>query len=376
MNPKKIEDGQWAAAQEYFRARGGVIFLSNCAFWGTHPMVQQSLANALADSGIAVIWFDGAGWRPRRFHFEGVPSENLSVRQLVALPGRRVGFLDRATIDLQAEIIKKQISRLGGNPVIWVEAGIDERLAQALPFIDVFSVFDDPYIHDPKGPLCQKAKVVFTQNSFAFRLLKPTLKNKLELSLPPFSVDPEKFGAFEKVDLPKNFPKKRMGFFGSFQSTRFDLPLFAQFVRRLPDWGFLLVGRTDEVGENWLRTMKSHSNFVRFAPVPRSKLSSFWKAIDVGLLFYTDGGRIQHGAFATKTLEAFYFGVPCVATVSRLTEDLDGLCPRGTSPDELMDLAKAAAQTSPQSIAETFSRLNSKMDPLAHLANVAELLRG
>ena len=68
--------------------------------------------------------------------------------------------------------------------------------------------------------------------------------------------------------------------------------------------------------------------------------------------------------------------MPCVATVSHLTEDLEGLCPRGTSSDELMDLAKAAAQTSAQSIAETFSRLNSQMDPLAHLTKVAELLRG
>ena len=78
----------WDRAIRYYRARGGVVFVSDCQFWGRHGFVQQSLARALAAERVNVLWLDGMGWRPRRPVAPNVPS-NLQVRQLFSLPGRR-----------------------------------------------------------------------------------------------------------------------------------------------------------------------------------------------------------------------------------------------------------------------------------------------
>ncbi|MCB0406094.1 MAG: hypothetical protein KDD51_15035, partial [Bdellovibrionales bacterium] len=113
-------------ALDYYRDRGGVIFLSYCRFWERHAFVQQALAKKLVDAGIPVTWFDGVGWRPYSptLYWN---SPLLHVSQLPAVPGRR--FSDGITtfsLDLQWRAVEKKIKQHGGHPVIWVQGGIDE----------------------------------------------------------------------------------------------------------------------------------------------------------------------------------------------------------------------------------------------------------
>lgn len=72
-----------------------------------------------------------------------------------------------------------------------------------------------------------------------------------------------------KLRLPKKFPDKVMGYIGSFGSLGFDLPLFERFVRELPDWGFILMGRTDREGQQSLNRLRSYANFFYEPWAPR-----------------------------------------------------------------------------------------------------------
>ena len=222
---------------------------------------------------------------------------------------------------------------------------IEESLAEALPYIDVYSVFDDPYRHDPAGILCSKARAIVTQNSFAYDLMARRHPGKSHSCFPPIEVRQETFDSAEEISLPPSFPKKVMGYVGSFGSPRFDLALFEDFVRCLPDWGFLLAGRTDDEGERWVQAMGRYPNFLRLPPVPRRKLAPVWNLLDVTLLLYKDL-REQHGAFPSKVLESAFFGVPCVATECVMTRDLEGVFARGHDADRLKNLALEASKMS------------------------------
>src|SRR3989304_3845311 len=74
---------------EYYRSRGGVVFVSYCRFWEKHGFVQQSLARYLTENQVPVTWLDGAGWRSYAPSFSWW-SPFLTVRQIQRLPGERV----------------------------------------------------------------------------------------------------------------------------------------------------------------------------------------------------------------------------------------------------------------------------------------------
>ena len=135
-------EAETRATLTYFRRRGGVVFLSDTAFWKEHPYVQQSLAKLLTAHGVPVIWFDGVEGGPPLVRAWDSP--HLEVRRLPRR-GRNA-------------TLRRALRRLGGNPVIWVWSGCPETL----PYIDVLSVFDEP----TRGTKL-RARAVFCQNHFA-----------------------------------------------------------------------------------------------------------------------------------------------------------------------------------------------------------------
>lgn len=360
-------------ALRYFRERSPVVFFSYCRFWEKHAFVQQSLAKALVENGIEVIWLDGAGWRPYEpTHYFDSP--RLQVSQLFQLPGRRVPVVDRLNIKLQIQRLKTLLKpRRGKRPLFWVQAGIDERLAAELPYVDIYSVFDDPYRHTLSGSLCQKAELILCQNSLASRWLGAT--PKVKLALPPVDLSRDVFGGDSGIPLPPGFPQRIMGYIGSFFSAGFDLDLFESFLKTLPDWGFLLMGRTDEAGMKYLNRFRKYPNFFHLAWMPRACVASAWKLLDVTLLLYRPC-REQDGAFATKVLESSYFGVPCVATRVPKTEELEGFFPRAETGEKLVPLAIETSQMSETRLREIYSHFAVEMHPKLHLARVAEALSG
>ena len=190
--------------------------------------------------------------------------------------------------------------------MLWVESGMPDSIAERLPYVDVYSVFDDPTRNHPQGALCQKAKLVLCQNSHTVHHMQG-LGNKVSLALPPMDLAPVAESAVP-YQLPRNFPEQVMGYIGSFGSEDFDFVLFENLVHSLPDYGFILAGRTNLYGMGKIDDMKSlYPNFHHIPWVPREQLKSIWEKIQVSLLLYRGTWR-QNGAFATKVLESVYFG--------------------------------------------------------------------
>lgn len=375
--PAKLDERRWQSAVQYFRQRGGVIFLSYCRFWEKHGFVQQSLAYALAREGVPVTWFDGEGWRPYR-PVISTPIPGLRVCQLPALPGRRFTPVDALDLARKGSVLRDEMKRMGGNPVIWVQAGCDDRLALEVPEVDVFSVFDDPYRHSPVGDLCQRAKVIVCQTPFAASVIEGTLGEKVHVMLPPMQMPGAKtgtevFDAQAELDLPAGFPTSIFGYIGAFFSTGFDLELFEDFVRSFPDRGFLLMGRTDPVGLRALERLKRYPNFVSFSWADRRLVAAAWKKLSLCLLFYRPN-RGQDGAFPVKVLESLYFGVPSIGTRVPKTSGLEGVCPRSPFGEQLKMLVPSALTQSPSHLQHLYERFSLEMDPRFHLSQVASWL--
>jgi hypothetical protein len=258
----------------------------------------------------------------------------------------------------------------GERPVIWIQGGIDESLAATLPYIDVFSFFDDPYRHEGNGSLCQKARVITCQNSFAASRFN---NKKTFRQFPPLEVDPKDFSGESPLPLPESFPKKRAGYPGSFFAAGFDFELFYSLVESYPDWGFILAGRTDLEGEEWIKKLAPFPNFHRFTHVPRHQIDRVWKLLDVCLFLYQPELETQHGAFASKAAEALAFGVPSVGNRALKTQDLEKFF---TMVDDKESLYKALESTirNPEKLKAAQDFFLPRINPMRQLGEVAAFL--
>ncbi len=359
----------WDRAVRYYRARGGVVFVSDCPFWGRHGFVQQSLARALAAERVPVLWLDGMDWRPRRPVTKNIPL-SLEVRQLFSFPGRRFTAVNHIVASSQAAEIRRRLSSEGKKSVLWIQSGLPDVIAEKLPYVDVYSVFDDPTRNHPQGALCQKAKLVFCQNRNALDQMQG-LGQKVSLALPPMDLAPV-FDSEKPYDFPKNFPEKVMGYIGSFGSEDFDFVLFENLVHSLPDYGFILAGRTNLYGMGKVEEMKSiYPNFHYVPWVPREQLRAIWERINVSLLLYRGAWR-QNGAFATKILESVFFGAGCVATVTPKTEEIGRFFPRVGDLQSCTEAALKLSRDSAEACEAAYRHFAFAMDPKLHLIRVAD----
>lgn len=367
---EEVED-RWQKALAYYKSRGSVVFLSYCRFWERHGFVQQSLANVLSDNGIEVIWFDGSGWRSYE-PFLYFTSPRIHVQSLFALPLQRLSWVKHVSLDMQAQKLRRLL-RGKKNAILWVQAGIDEALAGKLPYIDIYSTFDDPYRHQPGHALCEKARNIICQNAYSHRLMSQSYPRKSVLALPPVDIKPEIFESVLALSMPASFPKKVMGYIGSFFSHDYDLVMFETFVRTMPDWGFVLMGRTDAEGNATLERLRLAPNFIYIPWMPRSQTASAWRLLDVSLLLYRPSPS-QAGAFPVKVLESLYFGVPCVATQVPKTEDLGRFFPRSSFIDELKALAEVEARKDSAALLPAYLHFSWEMNPKLHLTKAVEHL--
>ena len=193
----------WNDTVEYFRGRGGVLFLSYCAFWGKNPLTQQCLAKALAESGIPVTWIEIA----ESSKDTDFTSPLLRVIRIKRLKGRRRSLIAKLDSLLTIRKVQAEKQRLGENPIVWVQGGWDESELRHLPTIDVYSVFDDPFRHELQGGLCQRSKLILTQNSFAQTRFGQTWPQKTHLFLPPRGVEARELPDRPPFSLPPLFPK-------------------------------------------------------------------------------------------------------------------------------------------------------------------------
>ena len=355
-----------------FKQRRTVLFLSYMRFWDQQPFVQQSLAKVLTKAGVSVLWYDGRGvglYEPK------VPPRRsdwapLVVKELFRIPGERLSWIRSANLALEKALLLRQF-RKGEGPLVWVQGGFEEELLEALPHIDVFSVFDDPHRHEPGSVLSNKARLIICQNTLATELFTQQHADKTVCLFPPALVaqseDPT-----PALGLPFGFPARRMGYVGSCFSEGFDFELLAKFVRALPQWGFLLQGRTDAEGYRWIDELSKLPNFIYRPWVEPDQLAATWRALHVSLLLYRDLDT-QAGAFSVKVLESYHHGVPCIATEVPKTRDLRGV-PRGRTLSELIRLAQDAATTPSQQIQQLARYYEQTMDPTSYLSKVQDAL--
>lgn len=359
---------------EVYRERGGVLFISFSRFWEPHGFVQQSLAYELSQAKIPVVWLDGSGWR-KYSPCVSAPNPYLTVKQLVRLPFCSLRSVSQLNTVFQGQAIQSILNKMGKRPVIWVQDGIAEELAARLPYIDVYSVFDDPLRHHSKGTLCQRARVITVQNSFSKRVFERDHAKKLHLMVPPVALGADTFETSDSVEslFPKNFPLKRMGYVGTFFEDGFNLDYFESFIRSMPDWGFVLAGRTDLFGQRRIREFSKYPNFCWIPWVSRSKLAGIWSKLSVSLLLYRPV-RHTHGAFPVKILESLHFGVPVVCTRIPKTDDLKAFFPMTNSVLELKEQALRVVHTDPATTQKAYRHFLKEMDPRYYLQRVAECI--
>jgi glycosyltransferase involved in cell wall biosynthesis len=363
-------DNRWQKAKAFFKKRSPVVFMSAERFWEPHGFVQQSLAYTLAREGIEVIWLDGSGWRGYRPVVTS-PLKNLSVAPLFQLPLRRFSSLNSLSLKIQARKVKSLLrTGPGRSSFFWLFGGMDEALAAELPGPDVYSVFDNPYSNLPDGGLCQRAKIIACQNTFAQKLYATRLPTKTQLVLPPVEL-PEIGAQSSAAELPPAFPRQVMGYVGAFFSEGINFSLIEEALIQLPEWGVLLVGRTDRAGEVKLARLGKFSNFHRIPWVARDKALAYWNALEVAFFPYAET-MAQDGAFAVKSLEALYFRKPVIATKVPKTADLGALISFAANVRDLRSQLDSATARPPESLSPEFWDLALKMNPKVHLAEIAE----
>lgn len=359
----------------YFKKFSHVVFLSSERFWEPHGFVQQSLGYALVNEGIPVTWLDGQGWR--RYAPTVSPTHpQLSVHQVRQLPLRRVPRISEASRRWEAAQILAELKK-GPAPFFWIWGGGDEALMEKLPAPHVYSVFDNPYGNLPDGLLCQKALRIVCQNSFATSLFLTKQKEKTHRIFPPVPLPQRAPGAKKaRTELPAKFPERVLGYVGSHLGEGLDFSLLEQVLGAVPDWGVLLVGRTDALGEEKLKRLTRYPNFHRVPWVPREEALAYWQLIDVALFPYAEV-MSQDGAFAVKTLEALYFGKPVLATRVPKTENFSeepalGLRATARFFSEANELRALLDNSAPIPTA-SFWKLAELTHPLSHLAQIARL---
>lgn len=369
----KVElDARWRDAVAYFKSRSPVIFASHYyRFWEKHGFVQQSLAKALAAEGISVIWLDGAGWKKNPELSNDIP-KNIEVKQLPQLPLRRLPVIDNLSNIYQKNYLN-EIFKNNSDALVWIQGSMDERTLSVFPKIDIYSVFDDPYLHAPNGILANRAKLILTQNDFALNLFTKHHPEKTKLALPPVEMDVHQFDDGSELELPPCFPERVMGYVGSFFSSGFDFVLFEELLKSFPDWGFILAGRTDPAGIERINQWSGYRNFLHLGWVPREKVGSIWRCLDVNLLLYRPE-RSSHGAFPVKLIEALHYGIPTLATRVPKTSSLEGLLPRLFFKEEFKSQGIKAATLATENLENVKSHFFREMNPKFHLIRAAEFL--
>jgi len=360
---------RWNRALSFYQKRGHVLFISDrYRFWDQVGFTQQSLAKVLVENGIQVTWLDGMTWKNESpilsFHHP-----DLKVQPLRCYPGRRFRSLDTLSIKKQVKQIRSEISK---TSLVWVQGSLDDRIAKNIN-VDIFSVFDDCESPDPQGELAKKAKIILSQNAFSHDRFREFQLEKALLSLPPVELSAELFKApLPTRILPPHFPSKMMGYLGACFPQGFDFELFERFVRELPDWGFIICGRTDETGKKNLERLSQYPNFYYRSWMPRENLASMWLKLKCNLMLYKDC-RDNRGAYPIKVLESLFFGVPSVATRVPKTSSLEGICPVESHPQKLIEAAQRVAHQ-PGQQSKSFERLFYEMHPKIHLSKIAERL--
>ncbi len=136
----------------------------------------------------------------------------------------------------------------------------------------------------------------------------------------PLGFTPELFSASRAVPRGVNTQPFTVGYVGSI-SDRIDFPLLDQIVKQLPYVQFMFIGplernvfgKTDTAADQ-LQSLCRYANVMWTPAVPKSRIPSVLKRIDVGIIPYRSSLLFNRFSFPMKTLEYFAAGKPVIST--------------------------------------------------------------
>jgi len=310
------------------------------------------------------------GWR-RLTPTLSFSSPLLKIDQLHCLPGRRIPVIDRLSVAWQIQQIRS--IRKKDNPLCWVQGSLDERICASLSEIHIFSAFDDAHLHQNGGALTERAQLIVSQNQFAHSLYQKAYPHKSVLSLPPVELTPSTFQEDGKENrFAHKFSQPVIGYLGACFPEGYDFELLEFLIQKRPQWGFVIAGRTDDLGLKKIEQLKQYSNFIYHPHIEREKLASLWRSLSINLMLYRPC-RQNSGAFPVKILEAAFFGVPTVATETPKTSGLKEWVSCSSDPHQLLDLIQNELREKKDQ-SPLFDSLFYEMHPKVHLAKIAEAL--
>lgn len=326
--------------------------------WGALPSSTQHLIKQLLKNR-KVVWINSIGLRAPKLSFNDIKRawkkltsssksshnsqannelpNNLTVIYPKTIPVPKSGL----TRKLARYLLKKQILKvttpLGlSNPILWTS------LPTAVDMIghlneykslyycgDDFSALagvDHKTVAKRESELVQKVDLILTASE--------TLKQKFppnKTSTLTHGVDYELFSELthKAKDLPDN-NRPIAGFYGSI-SEWFDIELMYQTIQKMPEWDFVLVGKT-EINTEKLSTLK---NVYFLGSKPHQQLPQYSQHWQVSLLPFVDNEQIR-ACNPLKLKEYLASGTPIVSTYFNAIEEYKDFISVISSAEEMV----------------------------------------
>lgn len=145
-------------------------------------------------------------------------------------------------------------------------------------------------------------------------------KQRGNVRVAPLGFAPELFTSFPMVSIPPNKKPFTVGFIGSI-SDRMDFPLLYNVIKKLPSIQFMFAGPlernvfgvVDQTADK-LKILLRYPNVTWMPEVPKHKIPSILRHIDVGIIPYRNDLAFNRYSFPMKVLEYFAVGRPVIST--------------------------------------------------------------
>ena len=247
------------------------------------------------------------------------PAPGLSVRPATLLNGERLGPVRRANMRRLARALRDSAAGAAGPRVLWLynphEAHLADSVGHDLLVYDIMDEYQGfpwspPSIADEEAALLRRAGVVFAGTAALFDAKRPMAEGRIECLLS--GVDTEHFartaGPPDPALVELRARHRRLAGYAGMIDLRIDQPLLAEAARRLPGWGFVLVGPVRcDTGR-----LRGLPNVHLVGPRPYDALPACYQSWDAALLPFIENELTRH-INPTKILEYGAAGAPIVA---------------------------------------------------------------